>query len=103
MPISFGRDILLKLKSAGIVPSTANPTIASTVFDALQQDALWTQDSATNPGTDGLWGYNFKFVVPAAAFANSGDKFQVDGKFTPLSGENFVVTYTIPTLKVYTS
>ncbi len=84
--------------------NTYMPAVGTVVSDALQQNSgLWTKDSASQPGPDGLWDYNVAWTVPAACFANAGDRFQIDFKFQPVSGEPFVVSFLVPTLKVYTS
>jgi hypothetical protein len=76
-------------------------TIASVVFDSLQQnDPRWDKDSATAPGKDGRWGFNFLAVIPAvnftaydvlsvAPFTVTPHRFAVDVEFTPVTGEKF--------------
>jgi len=81
--------------------NTYNPSISSVISNGLQQVLPWTQDSQANPGPDGLWGYNFNFVVPASCFANSGDIFQADARFTPVTGEAFNVSFKISTLQTF--
>lgn len=77
--------------------------INSAVFDNLQlNDPTWDADSITNPSAeDGLYGYNFKFTMPAASFMPSGDRFQVDFAFTPVSGQPFRFSVSVPTFQVY--
>ena len=63
------------------------------IFDSLQtQDRAWTKDED---------GYNFAWVVPGALLQNGGDRYQIDVRFTPVSGESFVVTWAGPLLAVY--
>lgn len=79
-------------------------TPSQVVFDSLQVfDPRWNKDSASSPGPDKLWGYNFLASVPASSFtaydvaASSAvfpsvvtpHTFQVDVEFTPVSGEKF--------------
>lgn len=86
------------------VVSAVSVTISSTIFNLLQNDLPWqlaTGETTTNLGADGLVGYNFKFVLPATALVPSGDRFQVDFLFTPASGQPFVVSFMLPTIKEY--
>lgn len=87
--------------------STGNPvaqstlSIAATVFNNLQQsDPRWTMDSQANPGTDGLWGYNFSFTLPASALPNSV-RYQVDVMFLTVTGGQFIVSWSFVPQKVY--
>lgn len=59
--------------SAGTEITSGTLTATAVVFDTLQTDAAWTQDST---------GYNFAFTVPAAAFATVGFA-RVEFEFTP--------------------
>ena len=74
---------------------------AAVLFDSLQQaDPRWDKDSATRPGKDGAWGYNFLATLPAAQFATLQDvdmvnsqvnphRCRVDLAFAPVAGEPF--------------
>ena len=78
-------------------------TIANVIYDSLQQDGnMWTKDSAANPGPDGSWGFNYRFVVPATylTVANSGDWHRVHVVITPSAGEKFRLIFEFPTLTV---
>jgi len=94
------------------IASTGSGTLvpSAVVFDSLQQnDARWDRDSASFPGPDGQWGYNFLTPVNHSYFTAfdtltdplSGlpilkpHKFQIDFTFTPLIGEPFVVSYQV--------
>jgi len=55
------------------VYANATLTVASVVYNTLQTDALWTEDSD---------GYNFAFSVPASAFSTVGYR-HVLFTFTP--------------------
>lgn len=84
------------------VEGTGTLTIASVVFDSLQQtDPRWTRDSADEPGEDGAWGYNFLATMAASLFADGGDRIQVDVKFTPASGEAFIVPFSFVPVTTY--
>jgi hypothetical protein len=88
----------------GTVVGSGTFVVAAAVFNALVQgDTRWTRDSALSPGPDGLNGYNFLGVIPAATFAVATlvpasellppDQLQADVAFTPVSGEPFRVVY----------
>ncbi len=80
----------------GVPPVTGPLTalsVAAVVFDQLQQqDPRWTRDSAQAPGADGLFGFNFLAVLPAALMT-SPNRQHVDVIFTPVSGEPFRVSF----------
>lgn len=90
--------------SATVVTTSTALTIPSVIYDSLQQqDGLWVKDGPGNLGPDGSWGYNFKTVIPASNFtvAASGDRYRVDVKFTPTSGEPFRLPFEFTTIQVY--
>ena len=92
-----------------MVASGTSLTVSSVIYDALQQPAagttLWTKDGPGNLGPDLTWGFNFATVIGASNFsvARSGHTFLIQVLFTPASGEQFRVTYEVPTLKVFSS
>ena len=71
-------------------------TVSAVVFDTLQTGGAWDADSV---------GYNFATTIPASAFAwtptlderdNQATRhFQVDVRFTPTSGEQWVVPFDL--------
>ncbi len=82
--------------ATGLVLGSGTITIASSVYDALQQtDPGWTRDSAAQPGNDGAFGYNFAFVLPASLnpYTVSTDgtvhRLHVDVIYTPVSGDAY--------------
>lgn len=76
-------------------------TVASVVFNTLvQNDPRWDIDSQYSPGADNQWGYNFLFTLPASALAKP-DKYQLDVRFVPVSGEPFTVPFALTALQVY--
>lgn len=96
----------------GAAVSSGTFSVSATVFNALQQgDVRWTQDSARNPGPDGLWGYNFAATLPASALPPAAQtyagvnappaRYQVDVAFTPASGEAFRVAWQFSPVRVY--
>lgn len=87
--------------TTGVTVATGSLTVSAVLFDTLQQDPIWTRDSASLPGPDGSWGYNFKTTLAAASIANGGDRYRADVKLTPVSGEPFIVLWEWKTLAVY--
>lgn len=92
-----------------MVASGTSLTISSVIYDSLQQPSeatsLWTKDGPGNLGPDKTWGYTFATVIGASNFtvARSGHTFRIQVLFTPTSGEQFRITYEVPTLKVFSS
>ena len=97
--------------TTGAVLGTGTFTISSAVFDSLQSDARWTQDTEARPGPDGSHGYNFAATLPASLFATSTlsataaqaapPRIQADVLFTPTSGEPFRVVWTWTPVRVW--
>lgn len=82
-------------KSSGASVATPTVTVADSVFDTLQDDALWED-------VDDV-GYNFKHDLPATAFPTGGETYIVEYKFTPVSGAVFWVAVETRATGVYTS
>jgi hypothetical protein len=61
---------------AGTSTGAGSPTVASSVFDALQLTSDWIQDNT---------GYNFAVTIPASAFPDAGD-YVVVFLITPTGG-----------------
>lgn len=100
--------------TAGSNAGSGTFTIADAVFDSLQTDPRWQEDSAASPGPDGLTGYNFLATLPGSLFpliipaaptpyapAPAPHSYQADVAFTPTSGEAFRVVWQFPVLPVY--
>lgn len=68
----------LVLGGTAIVSPTV--TVATSVFDTVQTDAIWTADTI---------GYNFKHDLPATSFPVGGHTYRIEYKFTPVSGQVF--------------
>lgn len=99
----------------GTTLGTGTFTISSTVFDALQQgDVRWQEDSADEPGPDGVHGFNFAATLDDALFVlitlaapgvlsgpASPQLIQCDVAFTPTSGEPWRVAFRWQKLPVY--
>ena len=86
-----------------VVSAIAISPVSSAVYDNLQtNDPTWDADSLLQPSLeDGLYGYNFKFTIPAADLTPSGDRFQTDFVFTPVTGQAFRFSVSTQTIKVY--
>lgn len=89
--------------TAGTQISAGTFAVSSTIFDALQLDALWTKDSTALPGTDQAAGYNFRATVPAAnlPLSSSGNRMHCDVKITMVSGETIRLAFEWASIKVY--
>lgn len=94
----------------GVEAAAVSLTIASVVFDNLQQgNPRWTVDSADAPGEDGRHGYNFLATIPASDFpaataattTPAAIRYQVDVRFVPTSGEAFIGVFQFTALPVY--
>ena len=96
---------------AGAVVGTGSLTPSAAVFDDLQTDARWTQDSEARPGPDGAWGYNFAGTLPASLFPATTltaaaaraapGRVQVDVVFTPTTGQPFRVVWSWTPVRVW--
>ena len=73
---------------------TTAPVVATAVFDTLQTDARWSEDST---------GYNFRDDVAASVFADGDVIYRVEYQFTPASGQVFWVIFDCLTVNVRTS
>lgn len=58
-------------------------TVSSVVYDTLQTDSRWTEDST---------GYNFGYDLPASYIASAGE-YRFEFVFNPASGEDFVLVW----------
>jgi len=103
------------LTDAETITSAQSLTVASVVYDDLQQsDFRWNQDSAATPGLDGAYGYNFLATIPASHFAQldvraespftvMSHRYRVDVLFTPTSGQAWIVPFEFTALATWTS
>lgn len=64
--------------------------VASTIFDTLQDDALWDRDAT---------GYNFRHTLDTAglgaAFSEAGIDYQVEVTITPTSGQPILLRFRL--------
>jgi hypothetical protein len=73
---------------------TQSLTVSAVIFDTLQTGSGWNEDST---------GFSFRAVIPASQFVFTPNdsptivphKYQVDVRFTPTSGEQFVVPWVL--------
>lgn len=69
-------------------------TISSVIFDTLQTDGRWTEDTT---------GYNFGHAAQASWFATPDHTYRVEYKFSPTSGQVFWVVFELIASALYTS
>lgn len=67
-------------------------TVADVVFDALQTDERWQEDSS---------GYNFGYALPAESLPDGQKNYNVEVKFTPASGEAFYDVFYLHTNTIH--
>lgn len=102
------------LTNATTIASAQSLTVASVVFDSLQQaDPRWSRDSAAYPGGDSTHGFNFLATIPASHFDDvtvdsstydvTSHRYRVDVKFTPTSGEAFIIPFEFTALATWTA
>lgn len=79
------------------VYDTANPNtvvlsptvvVASTIYDTLQTNLLWTKDAL---------GYNFKYELPSAGLPRGGKTYRVEFRVTPVGGQQYHIVFEIQT------
>lgn len=95
--------------TTGLAVGSGTLVVSASVFNSLQQtDPRWTQDSAQNPGPDGLWGYNFATTLAASLFPPASPavgvaatRYQADVAFTMVSGQPFRVSWQWNSFPVY--
>lgn len=75
-----------------VVSASASLTVSNVIFDTLQTDSRWTEDST---------GYNFRHTVPAATLADGDTVYRVEYKMTATGGEIIRVTYELTTQNVF--
>jgi hypothetical protein len=64
-------------------------SVADTIYDALQTDAIWTRDAI---------GYNFKHVLDVSshqAFPTAGRSYRIVYELTPTSGQVILVRFRV--------
>ena len=87
--------VLKTFKNASTTATTTTSlTVSSGVFDALQTDSCWSKDST---------GYNFLYAVPASVFDAGDATYRLEFLFTPTSGAQYWVIYSIDTVEVFSS
>ena len=73
---------------------TADLGVDDVVFDALQTDARWTQDSS---------GYNFRHQIAASVFSTGNSTYQIEFLFNPSAGEDWLVLFRVDTVETLTA
>lgn len=100
-----------QLAGSGAI-ATLTPTVAACVYNALQQsDPAWQKDGAyaaggsvANPvlGPDGLYGYNFRTVVPGVDTpGGTGDRLQATVRFTMADGSIIKAIFVWPSAQTF--
>jgi hypothetical protein len=87
-------DISSDTPDTPITAGTKTLVIADTIYDTLQTDAAWTEDTT---------GYNFKDIVPAAVLSSGGHTYQVEYKLTAATGEIGWVVFSLTASGVLSS
>lgn len=82
----------------GTTPDTAilsgTATVSSVVFDTLQTDSRWSEDST---------GFNFAHALAVTAFPSGDHRHRIEYLFTPASGAVFFVLFEVAAIDVRTS
>jgi hypothetical protein len=115
-------DLVSGLQIVSNLPLVVNSVIFNTL---VQTDPRWTQDSATAPGPDGLFGYNFAVDIPPSSLpgitppplVNDGNnvvvppnwsgplappgRVRIDVSFLPILGNFFKVPFEPDVLPSY--
>ena len=72
-------------KTAGAVVSghdNASLTVSAVIFDALQEDAIWTDVAPTDTE-----GYNFRHALPGSSVATGDHKYEYVATLTTTAGD----------------
>lgn len=80
---------IYKKNDPGTLIDSGTLTVANVIFDTLQTDSIWTQDST---------GYNFKTTVAGANLADPDVIYRVEFQLTGTGGELAAVVAEITTL-----
>ena len=80
--------------TAGADVTSGSLTVSSVIFDTLQNDGRWTEDTT---------GYNFGHAAQASWFATPDHTYRVEYKFSPTSGQVFWVVFELIASALYTS
>jgi len=83
---SISRDVWDLDTSTTSAVDTSAVAVATSIYDTLQTDSRWTEDST---------GYNFLDTVAAALLANGNHRYRVEYKFTPASGQVYWAVFSL--------
>jgi hypothetical protein len=75
------------------VASSSSLTVANVVYDTLQTDSIWDEDST---------GYNFKHTIAGSTLSSPSTVYRVEYKLTA-SGGTLWILFEITTVGVFTS
>lgn len=87
----------LDTTTPGTAVATPSVTVASVIFNSLQEAAgtgRWDYDTT---------GYNFKHQLPATAFATGNARYRIEYEFDPATAgeENFMLIYELTVRERY--
>jgi len=74
--------------------ATGSITVNTNVYNELQTDDRWTEDST---------GYNFAHTIAATVFTTGDHRYRTEYLFDPASGEDFWLVYEVYAQPVMTS
>jgi len=80
--------------STNTVVDSGSLTVANVVYDTLQTDAVWTNDST---------GYNFKWLPSASSFPTGGVTYAVELQITASGGEKIQVPFSLTPVSIWRS
>ena len=78
----------------GTAIDTATPAVADSVFNTLQTDGRWTEDST---------GYNFRNTIAAADLPSGSSQYRVEYKLTTTAGSVFFLVFDVTSYAVFSS
>lgn len=70
------------------VVASPSVSVASTIYDTLQTNLLWTKDAL---------GYNFKYELPSSALPRGNKTYRVEFRVTPVGGQQYHIVFEIQT------
>ncbi len=78
--------------TGALIGTTLTPAVAAVVYDTLQLDARWTQDTT---------GYNFAIPVSGSYFPEGDRNYRVEVKVTPVGADPFLMLFDLEAVPTY--
>lgn len=78
---------------ASQVGSTYTPTVSAVVYNTLQTDSRWSEDTT---------GYNLAIALAGSYWPTAG-RYQAEVKITPVSGDAFYVVFALEALNIFSA